>query len=184
MEGEEINTGTQRQKVALEKKIRDVPNFPKEGIIFKDITPLLQDAAAFKYTIDLLSEKYRDKGIDIVVAAEARGFILGAPLAYNLGVGFVPVRKPVKLPAECISAEYALEYGVDSLHMHKDAILPGQKVLIIDDLLATGGTVSAKIELVEKLGGKIAGIAFLVELTFLNGREKLKDYEVTSLIQY
>ena len=168
----------------LEDMIRDVPDFPKKGIIFKDITPLLQDAAAFRQVIDALADTYRDKEIDVVVAAEARGFILGAPLAYNLGIGFVPVRKPAKLPAECISAQYALEYGIDSLHMHKDAILPGQKVLIIDDLLATGGTVAAKVELVEKLGGKIIGIAFLVELTFLNGREKLKNYEVTSLIQY
>ena len=168
----------------LEDMIRDVPDFPKKGIIFKDITPLLQDAAAFRQVIDALADIYRDKEIDVVVAAEARGFILGAPLAYNLGIGFVPVRKPAKLPAECISAEYALEYGIDSLHMHKDAILPGQKVLIIDDLLATGGTVAAKVELVEMLGGKIIGIAFLVELTFLNGREKLKNYEVTSLIRY
>jgi len=168
----------------LEDKIRDVPDFPKKGIVFKDITPLLQDAAAFKHAIDLLTEKYRDKEIDVVVAAEARGFILGAPLAYNLGVGFVPVRKPVKLPAECLTAEYALEYGVDSLQMHRDAIAPGQKVLIIDDLLATGGTVGANVELVEKLGGEVAGIAFLIELTFLNGRGKLKNYEVTSLIQY
>jgi adenine phosphoribosyltransferase len=168
----------------LEDRIRDVPDFPKKGIVFRDITPLLKDAAAFKQVIDTFSDIYRDKGIDIVVAAEARGFILGAPLAYNLGVGFVPARKPAKLPAEYISAEYALEYGVESLHMHKDAVTPGQKVLIIDDLLATGGTVAAKVELVKKLGGEIVGIAFLVELTFLNGREKLKNHEVTSLIQY
>lgn len=168
----------------LEEKIRDIPNFPKEGIIFKDIMPVLQDAAAFRYAIDLFYESYKDKKIDVVVAAEARGFIVGAPLAYNLGVGFVPVRKPAKLPAECVSAEYALEYGVDSLHMHKDAIAPGQKVLIVDDLLATGGTVGATVELVEKLGGEVIGIAFLIELTFLNGREKLKNYAVTSLIKY
>ncbi len=168
----------------LEERIRDVLDFPQKGIVFKDITPLLQDAAAFKYVIDLLTEKYHDKGVDVVVAAEARGFILGAPLAYNLGAAFVPVRKPLKLPAECISAEYSLEYGIDSLEMHKDAILPGQKVLVIDDLLATGGTVAATIELVEKLGGEIIGIAFLIELTFLNGRRKLKDYQVMSLIQY
>jgi adenine phosphoribosyltransferase len=168
----------------LEDKIRDVPDFPQKGVVFKDMTPLLQDAAAFKQAIDLLTERYRDKVIDVVVAAEARGFILGAPLAYNLGVGFVPVRKRAKLPAECISAEYALEYGVDSLHMHTDAILPGQKVLVIDDLLATGGTVKAKIELVEKLGAEVIGIAFLIELTFLEGRKKLEGYEITSLIQY
>ena len=168
----------------LEERIRGVPDFPRQGIVFKDITPLLQDAEAFKHVIDTFTRTYRDRGIDLVVAAEARGFIFGAPLAYNLGIGFVPVRKPAKLPAECISAEYALEYGVDSLHMHKDAIAPGQRVLIIDDLLATGGTVAAKVELVEKLRGEVAGIAFLIELTFLNGRERLKGYEVTSLIQY
>ncbi len=168
----------------LEEKIRDVPDFPKKGIVFKDITPLLQDAAAFRYLIDLLTESCRDKKVEVVVAAEARGFILGAPLAYNLGAAFVPVRKPLKLPTECISAEYSLEYGVDTLHMHKDAILPGQKVLVIDDLLATGGTVSATIELVEELGGNIIGIAFLIELTFLNARHRLKDYPIISLIKY
>ena len=168
----------------LEERIRDVPDFPKKGIIFKDITPLLKDTAAFKYVIDLLTERYHDKGVEVVVAMEARGFILGAPLAYKLGVAFVPVRKVGKLPAETVSAQYSLEYGVDSLEMHKDAILPGQKVLIIDDLLATGGTIEATIELVEKLGGEVIGIAFLIELTFLNGRQKLKDYQVMSLIQY
>jgi len=173
-----------RKKMNLENWIRDVPDFPKKGIVFKDITPLLKDATAFRYVVDVLTEKYRDKGVEVVVAAEARGFILGAPLAYNLGAAFVPVRKPVKLPAAVISVQYALEYGVDSIEMHKDAISPGQKVLIIDDLLATGGTVAATIELVEKLGGDIIGVAFLIELTFLNGRRKLKDYEVLSLIQY
>ncbi|MBE0416107.1 MAG: adenine phosphoribosyltransferase [Dehalococcoidia bacterium] len=168
----------------LEERIRDVPDFPKKGIIFKDITPLLKDTAAFKYVIDLLTERYHDKGVEVVVAMEARGFILGAPLAYKLGVAFVPVRKVGKLPAETVSAQYSLEYGVDSLEMHKDAILPSQKVLIIDDLLATGGTIAATIELVEKLGGEVIGIAFLIELTFLNGRQKLKDYQVMSLIQY
>lgn len=168
----------------LEERIRDVPDFPKKGIIFKDITPLLKDTAAFKYVIDLLTERYHDKGVEVVVAMEARGFILGAPLAYKLGVAFVPVRKVGKLPAETVSAQYSLEYGVDSLEMHKDAILPGQKVLIVDDLLATGGTIAATIELVEKLGGEVIGIAFLIELTFLNGRQKLKDYQVMSLIQY
>lgn len=168
----------------LQNWIRDVPNFPKEGIVFRDITPLLKDAAAFRYVIDLLAERYHDKGVEVVVAAEARGFILGAPLAYKLGAAFVPVRKPVKLPAEVVSVQYALEYGVDALDIHKDAIEPGQKVLIIDDLLATGGTVAATIELVEKLGGVIIGTAFLIELTSLNGRRKLKDYQITSLIQY
>ena len=168
----------------LEDRIRDVPDFPKKGIVFKDITPLLKDAAAFKYVIDLLTEKYHDKGVEVVVAIEARGFIIGAPLAYNLGAAFVPVRKAAKLPAEVVSAQYSLEYGVDSLDMHKDAILPGQKVLIIDDILATGGTIAATVELVEKLGGEVIGIAFLIELTFLNGRQKLGDYQVMSLIQY
>jgi len=168
----------------ISARIRDIVDFPKVGIVFKDITPLLQDAAAFKYVIDTFTDKFSGRGIDAVVAAEARGFIFGAPLAYNLGAGFVPVRKRAKLPAECISAEYQLEYGVDSLHMHKDAILTGHKVLIIDDLLATGGTVAAKIDLVEQLGGTIEAVAFLIELTALNGRDKLKEYEVTSLIQY
>ena len=166
----------------LEDKIRDVPDFPKKGIVFKDITPLLQDATAFKYVIDLLTKSYHDKNVDVVVAAEARGFILGAPLAYNMGAAFVPVRKPVKLPAECISAEYSLEYGVDSLEMHKDAIQPGQRALVIDDLLATGGTAKATCELVEQLGGEVVGIAFLIELTFLNGRAKLTDYDVLALV--
>ncbi len=168
----------------LSERIRDVPDFPKKGIVFKDITTLLKDPEAFKYVIDVLTEKYMDKGIDYIVAMESRGFIFGTPLSYNLGIGFIPVRKPGKLPAESISAEYVLEYGTDSLHMHKDAIFPGQKVLIVDDLLATGGTVSATVELVEKLGGKVEGVAFLIELTFLNGRDKLKGFEVTSLIQY
>jgi adenine phosphoribosyltransferase len=127
---------------------------------------------------------YRDRKIDVIVAAEARGFILGAPLAYNLGVGFVPVRKAAKLPSAVISAEYALEYGMDSLHMHEDAIQPGQRVLIIDDLLATGGTVAAKAELVKKLGGEVVGMAFLIELTALNGRDKLQGYEVMSILQF
>ncbi len=168
----------------LVDRIRDVPDFPKKGIVFKDITPLLQDPAAFRYVIDHLTDKYRDKAIDVIVAAEARGFILGAPLAYNLGVGFVPVRKREKLPSEVVSAEYALEYGVDSLHMHRDAIRSGQRVLIVDDLLATGGTVAAKAELVRQLGGEVVSMAFLIELKALGGREKLKDYEVVSIMEF
>jgi adenine phosphoribosyltransferase len=179
-----IHLPARRQKLNLHDRIRNVQDFPRKGIVFKDITPLLQDASAFRHVIDTLTEKYRDKNIDLVVAAEARGFILGAPLAYNLGVGFVPVRKPAKLPSDAISVEYALEYGVDTLHMHKDAIHAGQRVLIIDDLLATGGTVAAKAELVEKLGGEIVGIAFLIELTALNGRSKLSRYDVLSLMQF
>lgn len=168
----------------LEEKIRDVPDFPKKGIIFKDVTPLLKDPIAFKHVIDRLTEGYRDKGIEVVVAVESRGFIIAAPLAYNLSVAFVLGRKAGKLPAECVNAQYSLEYGFDSLEMHKDDILPGQKVLLVDDLLATGGTVAATIQMVEKLGGEIVGIAFLIELTSLNGRQKCKDYPVMSLIQY
>ncbi len=168
----------------LESWIRDVPDFPKKGVIFKDITPLLADAEAFKHAVDLMTEQYSDKGIEVVIAIEARGFILGAPLAYNLGAAFVPVRKAGKLPAELISAQYALEYGFDSIEMHADALSPSQRVLIVDDLLATGGTMKATIELVERLGGEVIGIVFLIELTDLNGRRKLKDYEVMSLIQY
>ena len=168
----------------LKEKIRDVPDFPKKGILFRDVTPLLKDPTAFRHAIDLLTEKYRDEGIEVVVAVEARGFFLGAPLAYNLGASFVPVRKAGKLPAAFISAKYSLEYGFDSVEMHTDAHGHGQKVLVVDDLLATGGTMAATVELVEKLGGEVVGIAFLIELTSLGGREKLKGYEVTSLLQY
>ena len=168
----------------LESYIRDVPDFPKKGIIFKDITPLLGNAEAFRHTIDCFTEKYRDKAVEVVVAIEARGLILGAPIAYNLGASFVPVRKAGKLPAELISAQYSLEYGFDSMEMHKDAHGHGEKVLIIDDLLATGGTAAAAADLVKQLGGDVVGIAFLIELTFLGGREKLKGYDVTSLLEF
>ncbi|MDO8672289.1 MAG: adenine phosphoribosyltransferase [Dehalococcoidia bacterium] len=168
----------------LEDKIRDIPDFPKEGIIFKDITTLLKDGDAFKVVIDDLTEKFADKKIDKVVCMESRGFIFGAPLAYNLGAGFVPVRKLGKLPAETISVEYTLEYGTNTLEMHKDAIGQGERVLVVDDLLATGGTVNATISLVEQLGGNVVGIAFLIELSFLDGRNSLKEYEVVSLISY
>jgi len=168
----------------LESWIRDVPDFPKKGIMFRDITPLLGNAEAFRYTIDAMTQTYRGKGVEVVVAVEARGFFLGAPLAYNLGASFVPVRKAGKLPAAFISAKYSLEYGFDSVEMHTDAHGHGQKVLLVDDLLATGGTMAATVELVEKLGGEVVGIAFLIELTSLGGREKLKGYEVTSLLQY
>ncbi len=168
----------------LESWIRDVPDFPKKGILFRDITPLLGNAEAFKYAIDEMTNAYRGKGVEVVVAVEARGFFLGAPLAYNLGASFVPVRKAGKLPAELISAQYSLEYGFDSVEMHADAHDHGQKVLLVDDLLATGGTMAATIELVERLGGDVVGIAFLVELLSLGGREKLKGYDVTSLVQY
>ena len=168
----------------LASMIRDIPDFPVEGILFKDITTLLSDAEAFRHVIDSMTERFRDKDIDLVVAIESRGFIFGAPLAYHLNVGFVPVRKPNKLPAEKISQEYSLEYGTNVLEMHSDAIIPGQKVLIADDLLATGGSIRATIDLVERLGGDVVGIAFLIDLTFLNGMEKLKGYDVYSMIQY
>jgi len=168
----------------LKQYIRDVPDFPQEGIIFKDITTLLQSPEAFKYVIDRLVDEYKDKGIEGIVAMDARGFIFGAPLAYQMGVPFILGRKPGKLPAECISASYALEYGTDSLEMHTDSISAGQKILIVDDLLATGGTMSAVVQLVEKLGGVIAGIAFVVELTFIPGRDRIGNYPILSLVQY
>lgn len=168
----------------LATKIRDIPDFPKEGILFKDITPLLQDAESLRYAIDKMAEFGVGKKIDVVVGAEARGFILGAALAYTLGAGFVPARKPGKLPFLTVAAEYDLEYGTDSLEVHNDAIVPGTRVLVHDDLLATGGTARAKCDLVEKLGGEVVGITFIVELSFLGGREKLKEYDILSLIKY
>jgi len=168
----------------LKKYIRDIPDFPKPGILFKDITTLLKDKNAFKTAVSALADRYKDKKIDVVVAVEARGFILGGAIAHKLGVAFVPVRKKGKLPWKTRSATYQLEYGTDTLEIHHDAIEPGDKVLIIDDLLATGGTVKAVTDLVKQLEGKITGIAFLVELTFLKGKEKLKDYPIFSLIKY
>ncbi|MCL5025864.1 MAG: adenine phosphoribosyltransferase [Chloroflexi bacterium] len=170
--------------VDLAAKIRDIPDFPQKGILFKDITTLLKDPDAFHCAVDMLTETYRDKVVDVVVAVESRGFILAAPVAYNLGAGFVPVRKLGKLPAESIRVDYALEYGTNTLEMHRDAIQPGQRVLIIDDLLATGGTVAATVDLVERLGGEVIGLAFLIELLFLRGREKLPGREILSLIQF
>lgn len=164
--------------------IRDVPDFPKKGIIFKDITTLLKDKEAFKRGIELLSEPYLAKGVEKVVSVEARGFILGAGVAYRLGTGFVPVRKPNKLPAETLKEEYELEYGTDAVQVHRDGIKPGERVLVVDDLLATGGTALATCRLVERLGGEVVGVAFLIELSFLKGRDKLKGYEVFSLITY
>lgn len=168
----------------LESKIRNIQDFPKPGIGFKDITTLLKDGEAFKEAIDKIVENLKDKDIDYVVGPEARGFLLGAPVAYALGVGFVPIRKPGKLPAEVVSFEYDLEYGTDKIEMHKDSIEEGKKVAIIDDLLATGGTVEAATKLIESLGGEIASIQFLIELEFLNGRNKLKGYDVESIIKY
>ena len=168
---------------SLEAFLRDVPDFPKEGIVFKDITPLLADAAALKEAVKLLADPYRDQHVDIVVGVESRGFIFGPAVACELGCGFVPTRKPGKLPAEAIACEYELEYGTDTLEMHADAIQPGQKVVLIDDLIATGGTIEAVVQLVKKLGGEIIGASFLVELSFLNGRDKLPGLDVRSLIE-
>jgi adenine phosphoribosyltransferase len=166
----------------LARYIRNVPDFPVEGIQFKDVTTLLKDAVPFAASVEALLDHYSEREIDLVVGIESRGFIWGAILAYELGVGFVPVRKPGKLPAETVRAEYTLEYGTNALEMHRDAIRPGQKVLVIDDLLATGGTAKATCELVEQLGGQVIGVAFLIELTSLNGRKKLSDYDVLTLV--
>jgi len=170
--------------IDLAAKVRAIPDFPKEGILFRDIMPLLQDPSTLREAVDRIVEYGTGKHVDIVLGAEARGFILGAAVAYGLGAGFVCARKPGKLPYETVSAEYDLEYGTDKLEVHADAIKPGQNVLIHDDLLATGGTARAKIELVEKLGGKVVGVAFLIELSALKGREKLEGYDVFSLITY
>jgi len=163
--------------------IRDVPDFPKPGIIFKDITPLLADPAALGETVSQLAEPYKDQGAELVVGVESRGFIFGSLVAAHLHAGFVPIRKPGKLPAETISQTYELEYGTDTIEIHADAIRPGQKVLMIDDLLATGGTMAAACELVERLGGEIVGVAFVIELSFLAGRDKITKYDVRSLIR-
>ena len=171
-------------RIDLTKHVRDIPDFPKEGILFRDIMPLLQDPVALREAVDRIIEYGTGKHIDMVLGAEARGFILGAAVAYGLGAGFVCARKPGKLPYRTISAEYDLEYGTDKLEIHEDAIKPGQNVLVHDDLLATGGTAKAKIELVEKLGGKVVGCAFLIELTALEGRAKLEGYDTFSLISY
>jgi adenine phosphoribosyltransferase len=168
----------------FEKLIRDVPDFPKKGIIFKDITTLLQDGAAFRQAMNQIMKPYLDAAIDKVVGIEARGFIFGGVLAYKLGCGFVPARKPGKLPARTIREEYSLEYGSNALEIHQDSISRGDRVLIVDDLLATGGTALATARLVEKLGGEVAAIQFLIELKFLKGREKLLKYPLHSLIVY
>jgi adenine phosphoribosyltransferase len=168
----------------LRAKIREIPDFPKPGILFYDITTLLKDAGAFKESIELMLAPFRENKPDIVVGMESRGFIFSAPMAIQLDAGFVPVRKLGKLPAETASVEYALEYGTNTLEIHKDALQPGQKVLIVDDLLATGGTVLGTIELVKTLKAEVIGLAFLVELLFLKGRERLGDYFIHSVIQY
>lgn len=168
----------------VRKAIRDIPDFPKKGIIFKDITPLLQNGKLFRELIDLLEERYKGSGVDVIIGMEARGFIFGAALACKLGCSFVPVRKKGKLPYETINVTYELEYGTDTLEMHVDAISKGQKVLILDDLLATGGTASAMVQLVDKLGGELLELAFIIELDFLKGREKLKGQKLYSLVKF
>ena len=170
--------------IDLKSLIREVSDFPKPGINFYDITTLLKDPAGWKGVIDALKEHYKDTKVDVVVGIEARGFFFAPAIAYALGAGFVPVRKPGKLPAQTESVEYALEYGTDKLEVHKDAIQPGQKVLILDDVLATGGTASGVAKLVEKLGGTVAGMGFVIELDFLNGRSKLNGREIFSLLHY
>lgn len=168
----------------LKEKVRNVPDFPKKGIVFRDITTLLKDAEAFQKAVNLFVKKYKDKQIQKVVGIESRGYILGAALAYGLNAGFVPIRKPGKLPAATIREQYKLEYGTDAVEIHKDAINSGERILIHDDLLATGGTINAACKLVESLDGNIIGVSFLIELAFLNGRKLLNDYEVYSLITY
>ncbi len=168
----------------LRRLIREIPDFPKPGILFYDITTLLKDSRGLKLAVNRMSEALANQPIDVVIGVEARGFIFAPPLAYQLGAGFVPVRKPKKLPGEVERISYDLEYGSDTLEIHRDAIQPGQRVVIADDLLATGGTAAATAALVEKLGGEVVGLTFLVELTFLGGREKLARYPVTSLLTY
>jgi adenine phosphoribosyltransferase len=169
---------------ALAAKIRDVPDFPKPGIVFKDIMPLVADPTSFQQTIDLLAEWARPREPDIILGAEARGFIFGGALAYELGCGFVAARKPGKLPWKTVEATYELEYGTDSLQVHADSLVAGQRVIVLDDVLATGGTARAKIDLVEQLGGAVVGALFVIELTFLDGRGKLDGYDVHALISY
>jgi adenine phosphoribosyltransferase len=169
---------------SIRKAIRDIPDFPRPGIVFKDITPLLGDGPLFAKTIDVLAERYRDQKIDMVLGIESRGFIVGAALAYKLGAGFCVVRKPGKLPYDTHSASYELEYGTDSLEIHIDAIAQHARVLIVDDLIATGGTAAATAQLVSKLGGEVVECAFVIELSFLKGRDKLQPYGVFSLVQY
>jgi adenine phosphoribosyltransferase len=169
---------------SLKKLIREVPDFPKPGILFYDVTTLLKDKLGFAMLIDALTERFLNKDIDLILGIEARGFIFGPALAYRLNAGFIPVRKPKKLPSETVKVTYDLEYGQDTLEMHKDAIKPGQRIVIVDDLLATGGTAQATAKLAKSLGADICGLGFVVELDFLNGRDKLKEYDVVSLLHY
>lgn len=168
----------------LKKYIADIPDFPEPGILFRDVTPLLANKEAYKESIRLISDFAKDKNVDIVVGPEARGFLFGCPVATELGCGFVPVRKPGKLPREVVSKKYELEYGHNEIQMHSDSIQPGQNVLIVDDLLATGGTVEAVVSLIEQMGGNIVGIAFLIELEALKGKKLLEDYDVYSVLKY
>lgn len=168
----------------VKKLIRDIDNFPKEGVTFKDITPVLSDKDAFKFVIDKMAEIIKDKKIDLIVGPESRGFIFGCPLAYKLGIGFVPARKPSKLPSDHISETYDTEYGEATLSIHSDSLKPGQRVLLIDDLLATGGTINASSKLVERLGGEVVGALFLIEIMSLNGRKNIKKINHQSLITY
>lgn len=168
----------------FDKYIRVIDDFPKPGISFKDITTLLKDGEAYRAAVDAIVERVRESQPDLIVGPEARGFLLGAPVAYALGIGFVPVRKPGKLPGKTVSETYELEYGSDTLEVHADAIQPGQRIVIVDDLLATGGTTSATARLIEKTGAQVAGMSFLIELGFLEGRKRLEGYEVFSLIKY
>ncbi|WP_056948056.1 adenine phosphoribosyltransferase [Secundilactobacillus odoratitofui] len=168
----------------LHKYIATVPDYPEPGVMFRDISPLMADGDAYRYATDQLVDYARSKNVEMIVGPEARGFIVGCPVAYELGVGFAPARKEGKLPRETVKATYDLEYGQSALYLHKDAIKPGQRVLVTDDLLATGGTISATIKLVEDLGGIVVGTAFIIELKDLNGREKIKDYDIFSLMEY
>jgi adenine phosphoribosyltransferase len=168
----------------IRRLIREIPDFPQPGILFRDITPLLADGAGYRQAIDELAEFARAQRAEVIVGPEARGYVVGAPLAYATGVGFIPVRKPGKLPARTVRVEYELEYGKDVLEIHADAIAPGQRVVVADDLLATGGTIGATIELVRKLGGEVVGAAFFIELTHLRGRDKLADIAIRTLVQY
>lgn len=170
-------------KAELEQAIRDIPDFPKPGIVFKDITPVLRDPRLFREAVDLIAGPWMGKDIEAVAAIDARGFILGGAVAYNLNVGFIPLRKKGKLPWDIIAAEYALEYGTDAIEMHADAVEEGQNILIVDDLLATGGTAGAAARLIEDCGGRVAGLEFLIELCFLNGRKALENYHVRSIIE-
>ena len=168
----------------LKEHIRDIPDFPQPGIVFKDITPLLSEVKAFRFVVDAIADHFGGRPVDKVLGIEARGFITAAPVAYRFGAGFVPVRKAGKLPWEIEREEYALEYGTDLLEIHRDAVHPGESALIVDDVMATGGTAAACIRLVEKLGGTVAGLGFLIELAFLEGRRKLQGYDIVSLVTY